>query len=591
MDVPWARAALMRQHARDKREQGGLRESTWTLGPSSDLWRLTSLAVFLALGAAIVYWTGGTAYAYPYLMLIPVLFAAAWYGLAGGLLTALVAAGLMAVMPLDVDTGSQQATSNWLLRMALYAALGGVSGWLFQSLGRAFEDQQRLMRTDSRSGLPNTVALDDDLQHWVRVQGSGEAVALIIVRITDITDVLETMGADASDDLAAALAKRLRYSVEPEGRVYRFSISELAILLPTGDEAGLLKAVERIIELGEENMLVRGLPVRSQLALGSTLKNKEQSGTDGLLKEARLALSTAMKQGVSHCRYRPELSQKTLTNLRLIANVRRGLERREFELHYQPKMALSKSRPVACEALLRWRDREQGLIGPGQFMPKLETTTLMTQVTRFVCREACEFAARTNTQVSINFSTYDLVDESMPRYVQSLLQELQLDPAYLEIEVTESALIKNLEAARRAIESFRKLGLALSIDDFGTGFASFEYLRHLPITGIKIDRAFVCDLEADARARKLMACMVDVGHALDLTVTAEGVETLEQYRILQALGCDLAQGFYFSRALPASKFNSWVRDFHPEPALLETPDSRDFYGCGLASPGRARRTG
>lgn len=590
MDISWGqiKPGRLRQEAGPVVQ---LMAGDWRLAPASNLLRVLLLTSLLAIGTALVYGTGGTAYAYPYLMLIPVLFAAAWYGLAGGLLTALVAAGLMAAMPLDVDAGTPQATFNWLLRMALYAVLGGVSGWLFQSLARAFGEQQRLMRIDPRSNLPNVVALDEDLHHWTDSEDPTQPLALIIVRITDIVDVLETMGGDASDDMATALARRLRYLVEPRGRVYRFSMSELAVLLPGVDQAGLLRTVERIIEVGEDNLLVRGLPVRAQLALGSTSKDTTQSGTDTLVKEARLALFAAMERGLSHCRYRPELSEKTLDTLRLIANVRRGLERREFELHYQPKVALSESQPIASEALLRWRDREQGLIGPGQFMPKLETTSLMTQVTRFVCREACEFAARSNARVSINFSAHDLVDESMPGYIQGLVRELQMDSARLEVEVTESALIRNLEAARRAVENFRELGLGVSIDDFGTGFASFEYLRHLPITGIKIDRAFVCDLEADVRARKLMACMVDMGHALDLTVTAEGVETLEQYRILQALGCDQAQGFYFSKALPAPGFNTWVAGFSPGPDLLEVPASRDFYGCGLAGGSDSRRSG
>jgi len=546
----------------------------WALAPTSHLVRVSLLTAMLALGTSLVYGTGGTAYALAYLMILPILFAAAWYGLAGGLVVALLAGGLMATLPLEVATGTEQAPLNWSLRMVFYTVLGGVSGWLFQSLRRAFKEQHRLMRTDPRSNLA----------YWARTENSEQSLALIIVRVTDIADVLETMGADASDDLSKALARRLQNLVQNQGRVYRFSLAELAILMPGADQAQLLRRVEQIIELGEENLLIRGLPVRSQLALGSTLQEVGQrSRTEDFLKEARLALFTAIEQNLSHCRYGPELDRKTLETLRLIANVRRGLERGEFELHYQPKLALDSTHPVAYEALLRWRDPDKGLIGPGQFMPKLETTSLMGQVTRFVSREACQFAVRYGASVSINFSAHDLLDESMCAHIQSLVQEFQLEAGQLEIEVTESALIKNLDVARRAIESFRAMGLAVSIDDFGTGFASFEYLRHLPLTGIKIDRAFVRDLETDVRARKLMACMVDLGHALGFTVTAEGVETREQCRILQAMDCDLAQGFYFSRALPAPELRAWVEDYRPEPALLEPPADRDYYNCGLVS--------
>ncbi len=530
------------------------------------LYRMLFLSVLLGLGTVTVYQTGGTALAYPYLMLIPVLFASAWYGLAGGLMSALVASTLMAAMPLNVAQGVAQEPTNWLMRMGLYLVLGGVAGTLFQSLRGAYREREALVRTDPRSGLPNQVALEQDMRAWIareRQWHSHFPVGLIIVRLSDIADVLEAMGAEASDEVAGLMGERLSRLVGQDASVYRFSVSELIVLLPGVDEGTLEAVVRRIIDAGEENLVVQTVPVRMQLVLGSSLKLEGFKATDDLISEARIALFSAIRQGTSYGRYHVELAKKKLSNITLISNVRRGLERGEFELHYQPKVRLCDGALAGCEALIRWRGSERRLIAPGQFMPKVENTTLIGPVTEFVSREACEFVARQPHSVSINFSARNLVDEHMPTYVDQQIRRLGISPERIEIEVTESALIQNLQAARVAIERLRAMGFAVSIDDFGTGFASFEYLQHLPITGIKIDRAFVRHLETHERSRKLMASMVDMGHALELVVTAEGVESAEQYRLLRSMGCDQVQGFFFTPALPGRQFSTWCEHYRP----------------------------
>lgn len=535
----------------------------WPLS-SHTPWCLAAVVAMLALATTIVYHTGGTAYAYPYLILIPVLFAAAWWGLAGGLLCALAAGGLMAAMPLDVAEGVAQSTFNWLLRLGLYLVIGGTAGWLFQSLRRAFDERQAIVRTDPRSGLPNQVALEEDMNLWWQRPASRYGrLALVVVRMTDMTDVLEAMGADASDELASRVGTRLQHLVRGSGRVYRFSVSELAVVLKGVDDRQLADFARRIAEAGEENLLVQSLPVRVQLVLGASVSTEQTGAVDDLISEARIALFTAIERRVGYCRFSPEFKQQTRETIRLIARVREGLDRHEFELHYQPKVRIADGTLAGCECLLRWRDSTDHLIPPNHFMPKVENTTLITPVTEFVSQRGCEFLREFGRSTSLNFSARNLTDERLLRFVERLVNSCGTDPSLLEIEITESALIQNLDMARRSIEALRRAGFQVSIDDFGTGFASFDYLRRLPITGIKIDRAFVSDIETSERARKLLHCMIDMGHALDLSVTAEGVETAGQYRILRNFGCDLAQGFYLTPALPRDAFLQWCERYRP----------------------------
>ncbi|RTR00753.1 putative bifunctional diguanylate cyclase/phosphodiesterase [Halomonas nitroreducens] len=526
--------------------------------------RCSVVALLLVAGAAIVYVTGGTAYAYPYLMLIPVLAAASWYRLPGGLITAFLAGALMAVMPQDAHLSVEQSTANYLTRFAFYLLLGGVAGWLFQLRRRSANEHRVIARTDPQSGLPNQVALKEDLDQCLsqsvwRVTGTG----VIKVKITDMTDVVEALGMEAADQLILALGTRLSQAVRDGSRAYRISLDELAVILKDIKPADLDPISQRLMDVGEDNLLIQQVPVRVQLVMGSAISRNGATRATELLREARIAQLAAIRQRRSHTHFSPTFDQRTLDSLKLIAQVRDGLAAREFELHYQPKIRLGDDQVCGCEGLIRWRGDDDRLIPPGQFMPKVENTSLIGPVTSFVAQAAGAFAMHDGSEgaIGINISVHNLHDEKLHDLLLELVEQAGVRPERLEVEITESALIGDLGAARSDIQRIRDIGIGVSIDDFGTGFASFEYLQHLPITGLKIDRVFVANLERDERARKLMACMIDVGHALELVVTAEGVETAAQADILRQLGCDQAQGFFFSPALPAADYLAWCQRY------------------------------
>lgn len=524
--------------------------------------RLLVLLALLALGTLLVYATGGTRYAYPYLMLIPVLLAGAWYTWRGSLSVALAAGLLMAFMPLSVATGESQSALNWMIRLGLYLAIGGFAGGLFERLRQSYLSVERASRTDPRAGLPNDIALEADLACWLQrsPRQDGRGIGVMVVRVEDIGEIMEALGADASDELMIALSRRLTRLGPQLAGSYRVGGAELVLLLwPVGID-DLERLARKVVELGEDNLVVLGVPLRAQLVLGSSRQQAPGDTPQSLIREARIAMLAASEKHRSHCHFQPFLARRSVQNIKLIARVRRGLEQGEFELHYQPKLRLADGQVTGFEGLIRWRDEHGKLVPPGLFMPKVENTTLIAPVTRFVIDEACDFARRHGGKVSINLSVRNLMDDVLLEELKQLVRQTGMWPSQLEVEITESALVHDLFAAKQALEHIRSCGIQVSIDDFGTGFSSFEYLRHLPITGLKVDRAFVEGLEQDERARKLMACLIDVGHALDLEVTAEGVETQGQHRILQQLGCDQAQGFLYSKALPVDELLTWCRE-------------------------------
>ncbi|MDZ7828414.1 MAG: GGDEF domain-containing phosphodiesterase [Halofilum sp. (in: g-proteobacteria)] len=518
---------------------------------------IAGLIVALLAGAtALVYATGGTKLAWPYLMLVPVLIAAARWHVIGGLVTGLVGGFLLGpFMPLDVAQGIPQGTDNWLVRLAFYTFLGGFTGALFAFIQREGDRRAQEARTDTDSGLPNKTALIEDIER-LQMGHVRRSPLAFLVRITNLAEIINALGVSSGEEVVRALRQRIHDRVGTTIRIYRFSASELALVAQadTGDASELSRAIRKSIE---EPLEASGIPVHAEVMIGSA-GGDEPMDAHELVRRARAALVSARDVHAGFHHYRPEREAETGRTVELLGRVRRALRDGEFELHYQPKIKVADHAVSGCEALIRWRDASGELIPPGTFMPRVERSALIGSLTRFVVHTACEFAQRGEGHaISVNFSAHDLLDRELATTLADLVSAECVDAGHFEIEITEGAVIRDPEAAREAIGRLREQGFLVSIDDFGTGYSSFEYLRLLPLTGLKIDRAFVNDLEHDRRARDLMQCMIQVGHALDLEVVAEGVENSEQVDILQQLGCDLIQGFHYARPMAESDYLHW----------------------------------
>lgn len=527
---------------------------------------LTATLVVLLLGAGtlLVYATGGTQYAWPYLVLVPVLIAAARFRIVGGLLAGFAGGLLLGpFMPLDVDAGIAQQTTNWLVRLTFYTGLGGFTGLLFWLIRHEAEQRERQARLDGDTGLPNKTALVETLQR--RRLDHAPTPLLYLVRVLDLAEIIEVAGVGGADELIRELERRFRAAIDVPIETFRFSASELLVLHPA---AGMNRDIpaRTILQVTETPLEIFGVPVHVELAIGSTGGDSEPLEPRELVRQARVALFHAVEGQLSHRHYDPSLEQESAQTVRLLGRVRHGLEQGEFELHYQPKLQARGGGVDGCEALVRWRDPDSGeLIPPGRFMPRVEHSALIRPLTLFVARTAGEFSDRSGTRTSINLSARNLLDRDLLQTLERMAADVP--EGSLEAEITESAIVRDPASARRSIEQLREAGLRVSLDDFGTGYSSFEYLRWLPLTALKIDRVFLRDLGEDPAAERLLACMIEVGHALGMEVVAEGVETREQFDILQRLGCDLVQGFLFARPMPEEAYSSWCSQY----AAASTP--------------------
>jgi EAL domain-containing protein (putative c-di-GMP-specific phosphodiesterase class I) len=293
-------------------------------------------------------------------------------------------------------------------------------------------------------------------------------------------------------------------------------------------------------------------------SIGITLYPQDSADQDTLIKNADAAMYRAKEAGRNAYQfYTPEMSERGAALLNLEGGLRRALEREEFLLYYQPKAGVKTGALTGFEALLRWRHPERGLVLPNEFIPVLEETGLIVQVGEWVLNAVCEQinewtrAGLDPAPVAINLSARQFLARELGSSIKRILDRNRIDPALLELEITESSLMVNPEEATRTLEYLKSLGVGISIDDFGTGYSSLGYLKRFPLDSLKVDRSFVRDVTTDADDATITRAVITMAHALGLEVIAEGVETESQLAFLVENGCDQIQGFYLARPQPA----------------------------------------
>jgi EAL domain-containing protein (putative c-di-GMP-specific phosphodiesterase class I) len=286
---------------------------------------------------------------------------------------------------------------------------------------------------------------------------------------------------------------------------------------------------------------------------------------DSLLTNADAAMYHAKEQGRNNYQfYDQSMNEVALRRLILENKMRVALEREEFELHYQPKVSVETEKTTSFEALIRWHDPESGIVGPDLFIPIAEETGLINPLGDWALREACRQIsiwsdAGTAKPISVNLSTHQFRLGNLADRILSIVEESRIDPSLLELEITESTLMQDEKIVIADLERLGAAGIRTSLDDFGTGYSSFAYLKRLPVDTLKIDRCFVTEIEANPDDAALTASIVSMGKALGLTIVAEGVETQGQRDLLAEWGCDEIQGYFYSRPLPVTELEEWLR--------------------------------
>lgn len=545
-----------------------IKTSTWLIGlkanRNSGVFRLAVVLVvfiLLCVGSVMVALTGGTPNVNVHFMYVPIFLSAVVYGLRGGLAVGLIA-GLMLGPVLGGPLNSLESVmGSWGIRTLWFMAIGSVAGLVAEMMTSLTRERHKQALTDPSSGLPNQAALMEDLaDRFNPTLRPDTRVALVLLRATDLNEIIEVVGVKHSDRIIRKISDHLVQTCPEIQGSYNLGPAILALTIETDSDAGMKRVIQALHDAASVPFNIDSLPLRIEPALGiGRIDDEESLNAQELLRRARVALGRAVTLERKLVSYEPEFDTATSTTLELIAHAEQALHAGEFELFYQPKVRLSDRQPVGVEALARWRRPGEGIISPGAFMPKLERTSLIDTFSRFVIQSAATYAhSGLLVPVSINLAPRNLTDEGLVDALIKCLREADVPPELFEVEITESGLMREPEATIQLIHRLRDHGVGVSIDDFGTGYSSFSYLRSLPVSGLKIDQAFVRPLDGDTRARRLVQAMIEAGHALDIPVIAEGIETEEQADILTELGCDQGQGFLWSPALEQPALANWV---------------------------------
>ena len=437
---------------------------------------------------------------------------------------------------------------------------------------KAYQDQ--LAYNDALTGLPNRQLFMERLDWTLKLaHRHNKQCALLQIGLDRFKQVNDTLGHEKGDEVLIAVSRRLSKSLRDTDTLSMLDDREDAISLSrlAGDEFMVLiseinhaEAVatiaRRLLESMKMPLMLGGQELFISISVGISLFPHDSEKASELLTHVDLAMAQAKLNGRNtYAFYSPEANARSFERLQLETALRKAVDKNELTLHYQPKIDMATGRIIGAEALSRWTHETLGDISPGRFIPLTEETGLILLLGEQVLRQACMDAVKwqhagCELPVSVNVSSLQFRRGDMPAVIQSALQASGLQPGSLIIELTESLLMDDAQASSDMLHSIKALGVRLSMDDFGTGYSSLTYLKKFPLYELKIDQSFVRDLPGDSGSAAIVGAVIAMAHGLGLTVTAEGIETVEQLDFLKSHGCDQFQGFLFSRAVPLSKF-------------------------------------
>jgi len=434
---------------------------------------------------------------------------------------------------------------------------------------REMADQiAHLAEHDFLTGLPNRLLLNDRIgQAIALVRRTGGKIAVLFMDLDGFKHINDSLGHSAGDKLLQCVASRLVDCVRSPDTVSRQGGDEFLVLLQGVEKAEdaavaakrLMKSLSETYFMGHHNLHVTA-------SIGVSIYPDDGLDSETLIKNADTAMYQAKESGrQSYQFFRPEMNIRAVERQSIEEDLRRALERNELTLHYQPKIDLATGTIAGAEALLRWTHPVRGPVSPAQFIPIAEDSGLILPIGAWVMREACMqaeawvLAGLPLRSIAVNVSAIEFRNEGFLEGLFSTLNETGLDPSSLELEVTESALMRNVVLATSTLQILRAKGVRVAIDDFGTGYSSLSYLRELPLDALKIDQSFVHQIANSPDGTTIAAAIISMGKSLHLRVIAEGVETSEELAFLKAQDCDEAQGYKFSRPIPAGQFAAMLK--------------------------------
>jgi len=436
---------------------------------------------------------------------------------------------------------------------------------------RSQEREEHLLYHDDLTSLPNRRLLQERLEQvLVRARRNASIGALMLLDLDNFKTINDSLGHSVGDLLLKEVSARLQACCRRQDLVARVGGDEFAILLPSDvhneDEVvfGASNVAEKALKLLAEPIRIDEHDLHVTVSIGVTMLGAESTNIDAVFRQADTAMYEAKSSGKdSYCFFLPEMEETILNQVRIENHMRVGLRQDEFYMHYQPIIDAQNLELIGAEALVRWNSPVIGQISPADFVPVAETSGLIWALGEKILEDACSFLAATPglPQLSINISSEQIHRSNFVPLVRQIINDTGLEAGRLVFELTETALLEDIEQAASAMEQLRSIGVRFALDDFGTGYSSLSYLKKLPFDYVKIDHSFTRGVIENTDDQAIIQAILSLSEVLGFSVTAEGVETQKQLEFLQARGCTSLQGYYFSRPLIASDFcQQWIAE-------------------------------
>ena len=479
---------------------------------------------------------------------------------------ALVINLMMSFKPDKVDVLLEWYQWVWLaLLLPSFALIGSRIAEMRTRILRANEELTNALSTiqnmathDSLTGLPNRASLSDTLQHAVtKAQRSKEGLAIFFIDIDNFKSINDTLGHPTGDQLLREIGRRVRASIRESDLVARLGGDEFVVMVEAvADRSSLQLLSAKILAAVSEPTQLQGHEVKVTASIGISVFPADGNDVSALLANADMAMYRAKELGRNRAsEYSADLGETAHERFEIEKGMRHAFQNNEFHLYYQPKIEFSSGRMLGVEALIRWHHPTLGVLGPDRFIPIAESSNFIIPLGKWVIEQACrqsklwQDAKLPRFSIAVNLSAKQLADPALVQLVSDSLRNSGADPAMIELEITETAVMKNLDEAIMRLNALRALGVRLSIDDFGTGYSSLSYLKQLPVDILKVDRSFVKDLPHNRDDLAITRAVIAMAHGLSMKVVAEGVEDKHQFNSLRDEGCDEFQGYFCRPAM------------------------------------------
>lgn len=529
-------------------------------GLKSKILIFVSLVFLSFLGGQLVYYTGGTYLPYVHLLYIPIIIAGFWLGIFAGLFFAVCIGFVVGpFMPLNVAQDIAQSTPEWVLRASFFVMIALLSGMGAEITRAYLLVLKRRYLTDFETKMHNYKGLEalyKDQERFSMLTG------VVVIKMRQVKEVEKAFGLETMSYVAVKTKERLQEILPQETVMGRVSNEAFAVCLEGKEEPS--KVAKHLSQHLQRNYKFDEIPFLIEMYFGTMSHVKRDSDTfRTLVKKALVAADHGLQNNQEVCAYNEGTQDFSERNIYILHELREAIEQDQLSLNYQPIISLAKNEVVGVEVLARWGHPDLGMVSPLEFTRIAEQTQLINPYTKWLLKKSLSQLAQwrkegLNFVLSLNFSMKNFEDPTVVQEIFHYLDEYKIPPQMLEVEVTETAIARNIGKAADILQSLREKGVKVAIDDFGTGQSSLNYLFELPVDALKIDQVFVRSMLNNSAAEAIIRSAIMMGHEMNLKVIAEGIETKEQLAHLKKLGCDCGQGYFISRPMPVELATTWL---------------------------------